>query len=51
MCTWTVAGKPPATVDPDDPCGGECCSSFSVQVEVDASGAARLASAACLAAG
>lgn len=49
-CTWGVFNKP-AAPDPDDPCGGECCSGYQVIFQVDAAGAIDPASVICNAPG
>ena len=50
-CTWGVFNKPPAAPDPDDPCGGECCSGYQVIFQVDAAGTIDPASVICNAPG
>lgn len=50
-CTWGVFNKPPAAPDPDDPCGGECCSGYQIIFQVDAAGTIDPASIVCNAPG
>ena len=50
-CTWGVYNKPPSEPDPDDPCGGECCSGYQIIFKVDAAGAIDPASVFCVAPG
>lgn len=50
-CTWGVYNKPPSEPDPDDPCGGECCSGYQIIFKVDAAGAIDPASVVCIAPG
>jgi len=50
-CTWGVFNKPPAAPDPDDPCGGECCSGYQIIFKVDAAGAIDPANVFCNAPG
>lgn len=50
-CTWGVYNKPPAEPDPEDPCGGECCSGYQIIFKVDAAGAIDPASVFCVAPG
>ncbi|MBK9035487.1 MAG: hypothetical protein IPL61_30225 [Myxococcales bacterium] len=50
-CTWSVFSKPPAAPDPDDPCGGECCSGYQIMITVNADGTFDPASANCVAPG
>lgn len=50
-CTWSVFAKPPAAPDPDDPCGGECCSGYQIMITVNADGTFDPASANCIAPG
>ncbi|MBE7448140.1 MAG: hypothetical protein HS111_04395 [Kofleriaceae bacterium] len=50
-CEWSVFGKPSGAADPDDPCGGECCSGYQILFEVDAAGAVVADSIHCIAPG
>ncbi len=50
-CTWGVFNKPPAAPDPDDPCGGECCTGYQIIFKVDAAGAIDPANVFCNAPG
>lgn len=50
-CTWSVFAKPSGTPDPDDPCGGECCSGFQVMIPVAADGTFDASAINCIAPG
>lgn len=50
-CTWSVFAKPSGTPDPDDPCGGECCSGFQIMIPVAADGSFDATAITCVAPG
>ena len=50
-CTWSVFSKPSGAPDPDDPCGGECCSGFQIMIPVAADGSFDATAITCVAPG
>ena len=50
-CTWSVFAKPSGAPDPDDPCGGECCSGFQIMIPVAADGTFDASAINCVAPG